>query len=115
MDGRPLLLWPVSSLKPLWSRRLLLTSQLGLRVVTLSLMKVYSHPATEIIKECKEFGPCLARDQGEAARTASDSPALPAANPPGGIKLCQRMKLKYLNDNPHTSFSKAGGEMVYFL
>lgn len=84
----------------------------GLEVVPLFLMKAYSHSGKEIMEEFRDLELYLARDQREALRIASDSPALLATNPLGGIKLCQRMKLKYLKYNLHTSFSKAGAEMV---
>lgn len=86
-------------------------SHRGLEAVYLSLMKVRSHSGKELVEEFRDLEPYLARDQREALRIAPDSPALLATNPPGGIKLCQRMKLKYLKYNLHTSFSKAGGEM----
>lgn len=72
------------------------------------------YPGREIIEEFRDLGPFLARDQGEMLGIASDSPALLTTNPSGVLKLCQRMKLKYLKYNPHTS-SKAGGEMAEFL
>lgn len=84
----------------------------GLEVVSLSLVKAHSHSGKEIMEAFRDLELYLSRDQREARRIASDSPALLATNPPGGIKLCQRMKLKYLKYNLHTSFSKAGAEMV---
>lgn len=72
----------------------------------------HRHPRREIIKKFKDLSPNLARAQREVVKTACGSRVLLATNPPGGVKLCQRMKLKYLKYNPCASFSEAGGEIV---
>lgn len=92
---------------PLWYRKMLPMSHIG-PMAFLSWGHTAISPGREIIKALKDLSYSLASSQGAAVGMASGCPVWLATNPPGGIKIWQRMKLKCMKYNLCTTFSKTG-------